>query len=197
MPAAPGGGRGENSPSPSKGLQHWWSFCGLGRINYGDLQPVLFTRGWAWAQGIGPGDYGILPPWPGPGLALKKELAEEMPALCGHDPAKEKLILTHAPAYGRETRNLAERAHLADPGAGGVHQCISGSPLRWPGRGGVCGRPSGTVPAGSPGAILAHCLPWRRGVPEGVLPPWSLQGGAACRSSAGGAPRAAALALSL
>ncbi len=216
MPAAPKEEAGVKilSIHRSKGLEYSVVFlCGLGRrINYGDLQkPFLFHP----RLGLGPKgldretmvEFTTLART-GVALALKKELlAGEMRLLyVAMTRAKEKLILTHALAYGRGRPEEPGGECLLPrrpPGAGGVHQCGSVAPAHCAGPAGggrTAGghRPGGASPAGgSPGAILAHCLPWRRGVPEGVLPPWSLQGGAACRSSAGGAPRAAALALSL
>ena len=151
--------------------------CGLGRrINYGDLQkPVLFHP----RLGLGPKgldretmvEFTTLART-GVALALKKELlAEEMRLLyVAMTRAKEKLILTHALAYGRGRPEEPGGECLLPrrpPGAGGVHQCGSVAPAHCAGPAGggelraAIGREE--LPAGgSPGAILAHCLPWRR-----------------------------------
>ena len=127
MPAAPKEEAGVKilSIHRSKGLEYPVVFlCGLGRrINYGDLQkPVLFHP----RLGLGPKgldretmvEFTTLART-GVALALKKELlAEEMRLLyVAMTRAKEKLILTHALAYGRgDLRNLAESvSYPADP----------------------------------------------------------------------------------
>ena len=196
----------------SKGLEYSVVFlCGLGRrINYGDLQkPVLFHP----RLGLGPKgldretmvEFTTLART-GVALALKKELlAEEMRLLyVAMTRAKEKLILTHALAYGRGRPEEPGGECLLPrrpPGAGGVHQCGSVAPAHCAGPAGGGRTAGGHRPGGAslPAAAWGHpgALPtMAAGCPRGVLPPWSLQGGAACRSSAGGAPRAAALALS-
>ncbi|MFR5025472.1 MAG: 3'-5' exonuclease [Evtepia gabavorous] len=192
MPAAPKEEAGVKilSIHRSKGLEYSVVFlCGLGRrINYGDLQkPVLFHP----RLGLGPKgldretmvEFTTLART-GVALALKKELlAEEMRLLyVAMTRAKEKLILTHALAYGRgDLRNLAESvSYPADPGCWrGAPVWVSGScSLRWPGRRGAnCGRPSAgrsfpcrRQPWGHPGALPTMAAGCPRGGPPAVVP---------------------------
>ena len=155
-----------------------------------------FTRGWAW----GPRDWtGRLMvefttlARTGVALALKKELlAEEMRLLyVAMTRAKEKLILTHALAYGRgDLRNLAESvSYPADPrvlaGCTSVGQWLLLTALARP-EGGELRAAIGREELPLPAAALGPS--WRiayhgGGVSQrGSSRRGALQGGAACRS---------------
>ena len=112
----------------------------------------------------------------GVALALKKELlAEEMRLLyVAMTRAKEKLILTHALAYGRgDLRNLAESvSYPADPrvlaGCTSVGQWLLLTALARP----MAGRsfPCRRQPWGHPGALPTMAAGCPRGGPPAVVP---------------------------